>query len=138
MTQIGEFGPPNVAIARFYARDPDSGDSVFGQGDEIVIDFNIPTNQADLPSDVVTRVQLDNVFQFSMSIGKEYVGRWQTPSSLLITILNATEDSSNQLFHPPYVGFTGLTVTVKKSGLAPAMRHANNLVPRHANVIACG
>jgi hypothetical protein len=122
MKQIGEFGPPNVEIVSFFASDPDSGDAVFSTGDEIGIDFNIPTNQANLPNDIVTRAQLDSVFQFSMSIGQDYVGRWKTPASLRITILNATEDPSNQLFHPPFVGFSGLTVSVKKSGLLTATR----------------
>lgn len=122
LKQIGEFGPPNVEIVSFFASDPDSGDAVFSTGDEIGIDFNIPTNQADLPDNAVTRAQLDSVFQFSMSIGQDYVGRWNTPASLRITILNATEDPSNQLFHPPYVGFSGLKVSVKKSGLLYALQ----------------
>ena len=55
MKQIGEFGPPNVEIVSFFASDPDSGDAVFSTGDEIGIDFNIPTNQANLPRPLGSR-----------------------------------------------------------------------------------
>lgn len=65
--QIGQFGPPNVEIVNFEARDPDGLDSVFSDLDEIGIDFNIPTNQADLPDDGITRVQLESVFAYDFS-----------------------------------------------------------------------
>ena len=46
----------------------------------------------------------------------DFIGRWASPSSLRITILNATQDPFSMQFHPPYVGFSGLIVTVKESG----------------------
>lgn len=105
-----------MEIVNFEARDPDAGDAIFSTGDEIGIDFNIPTNQADLPNEMISRVQLESVFTFTMSIGLDFIGRWASPSSLRITILNSTEDPSNVLSHPPYVGNDGLIVSVKQSG----------------------
>ncbi len=114
--QKGAFGPPTVRVISFEARDPDNADDIFSNGDEIKIDFNIPTNKADLPDDKITRTQLEKVFLFSMSLGLDFVGRWVTSSSLRISILNSTKDPSSQLSHPPYVGSTGLTFTMLESG----------------------
>jgi hypothetical protein len=105
-----------VEIVSFEARDPDAGDAIFSTGDEIGIGFNIPTNQADLPNEMISRVQLESVFTFTMSMGLDFIGRWVSPTSLRITILNATVDRSSSLSHPPYVGFSGLSVSVKESG----------------------
>lgn len=113
---IGAFGPPNVEIVNFYARDPDNADSVFSDADEIGITFNVDTNKANLPDAGITRSQLESVFTFSMNIGTDFVGRWASPKSMLITILNSTQDSQSTLFYPPYVGLNGLTVSVKESG----------------------
>ena len=113
---IGAFGPPNVEIVNFYARDPDNADSVFSDEDEIGITFNVDTNKANLPDAGITRSQLESVFTFSMNIGTDFVGRWASPKSMLITILNSTQDSQSTLFYPPYVGLNGLTVSVKESG----------------------
>ena len=118
--QKGAFGPPTVRVISFEARDPDNADDIFSNGDEIKIDFNIPTNKADLPDDKITRTQLEKVFLFSMSLGLDFVGRWVTSSSLRISILNSTKDPSSQLPHPPYVGkyfgSPGLTFTMLESG----------------------
>ena len=105
-----------MEIVSFEARDPDAGDAIFSTGDEIGIGFNIPTNQADLPNEMISRVQLESVFTFTMSMGLDFIGRWVSPTSLRITILNATVDRSSSLSHPPYVGFSGLSVSVKESG----------------------
>lgn len=85
-------------------------------GDEIGIDFNTATNLADLPVSMISKAQLEAVFRFSMNIGRDFVGRWLNSKSLRITILNATKEPSSQLFHPPYVGFGGLTVSILESG----------------------
>ena len=115
--QKGAFGPPTVRVISFEARDPDDADDIFSNGDEIKIDFNVPTNKADLPDDKITRTQLEKVFLFSMSLGLDFVGRWVTSSSLRISILNSTKDPSRQLSpHPPEVGSTGLTFTMLESG----------------------
>lgn len=105
-----------MEIVSFEARDPDAGDAIFSTGDQIGIGFNIPTNQAGLPNEMISRVQLESVFTFTMSIGLDFIGRWESPTSLRITILNATKDRSSSLYHPPYVGFSGLSVSVKESG----------------------
>jgi len=65
---------------------------------------------------MISKAQLEAVFRFSMNIGRDFVGRWLNSKSLRITILNATKEPSSQLFHPPYVGFGGLTVSILESG----------------------
>ena len=116
-----------MEIVSFEARDPDAGDAIFSTGDEIGIGFNIPTNQADLPNEMISRVQLESVFTFTMSMGLDFIGRWVSPTSLRITILNATVDRSRSLSHPPYVGFSGLSVSVKESGELVSLQDLSEL-----------
>jgi len=100
----GNFGEkPGPAIVLVEAADPNvpvvTG---FSDGDTITVTFSEDTNR---PA-ITTKVDLDNLFTFSSSIGDNYVGTWASPSVLIITILD-----TGGIATP-----TPLTITVKQLG----------------------
>lgn len=91
-------------ITSLTASDPQNSDAQFGNGDQITVVFDVPTN---IPSETdYSTSQLNALFQFSHSIGTSYTGEWQTSSILVITIQNAGGAS-------PEIGV--LTFTVRTS-----------------------
>ena len=74
-------------------------------GAEII--FSKPTNKGFLP-DLVSQGMLLNLLSFSVAIGYDFYGAWQSRQKLVIFILDESGAA------PPTIG--GLTVAVKDSG----------------------
>jgi YVTN family beta-propeller protein len=96
-TMTGSFGDkPGPGIKSLIADDPDNSDSIFSNGDTITVKFTEPTNALTLfgGTGILTRTQLNNLFIFSQSLSDGYSGKWTTTSTLVVTIDDATIDSS--------------------------------------------
>jgi hypothetical protein len=59
--------------------------------------------QGRLPTRGVTKAQIDNMLNFSHSLGRNYTGEWLTPSLFRITVANASRNINDTLPHPPTV-----------------------------------
>lgn len=86
----GGFGYSVLQLSSLVASDPDSADSVFSVGDIITFVFSEPTNRGNMPETGATKSQIDQVFQFSHSLGQDYVGYWPNRSTFVLTILDIT------------------------------------------------
>ena len=84
----GGFAYSTVEMVSLVARDPDKGDSVYSAGDFIAVTFNQATNRANLPEQGVDKAQIDNLFKFSHSLGRDYTGYWPNSSTFIIDILD--------------------------------------------------
>ena len=95
---VNQLGPSIVSLT---ASDPSTtSDGQYGAGDTITIKFSEDTNK---PS-AATKSEIDAHYTFSQNLGTNYIGSYTTPSTLVITIVDATGAT------PPTIG--GLTVTV--------------------------
>ena len=65
--------------------DPDHGDERYSNGDTITVKFSDNTN---MPT-VDKKEDLDKLIKFSHNLGKEYVGEFINPTTLIITIINS-------------------------------------------------
>jgi len=86
----GGFGPSVVYIVSIVANDPNDDSSLYNAGDTIAINFNRPTMMANMPPGELAQEQVDYLFNFSMSLGSNYTGRWINSSTFLITITDPT------------------------------------------------
>ena len=70
--------------------DVDNGDDVYGVGDVLILQFDIPTNTPTIvvPGANSSRAAVDALFAFSRPLGVEYSGVWATPSRYIITVIN--------------------------------------------------
>ncbi len=92
-------------IVSLFASDPKSPQvASFDDGDIITVTFSESTNR---PS-AATKEDIDGLFDFSQNLGADYSGTWNSPSVLVITILDSTGST------PPTVGT--LTATLKDGG----------------------
>ena len=68
----------------------DNGDDVYGVGDVLILQFDIPTNTPTIvvPGANSSRAAVDALFAFSRPLGIEYSGVWATPSRYIITVIN--------------------------------------------------
>ncbi len=102
---VGDFGALEApSILSVTADDPDDGDGIYSDGDTITVLFAGATNQPP----VSTKVEIDNIFQFSQVLGVDYIGTWTDASTLVIIIVDSKGAT------PPAIG--GLTLTLKESG----------------------
>ncbi|MFC1671673.1 hypothetical protein ACFL01_00920 [Planctomycetota bacterium] len=77
--------PP--AIVSIYANDPDDMDTTLSNGDELIIKFDMPTNQ---PM-VATTGDVNGLLDFGVkSLGTMYMGSWYDSRTLVINIQDAT------------------------------------------------
>eukprot|EP01137_Pigoraptor_chileana_P023903 Opistho-2@90985 len=100
---------PAPRIVRVTATGAGNG---FGDGNTIVLDFNLATSTPD----VSTKAALDALLKFSSPIGSNYVGEWKTNAQLVISIVttgNVTEPPIGA-FNVSVVG-TGLRNQAKTS-----------------------
>ena len=84
----GEFCPSPVVINSVHASDTNMYDSVFGNGDHITLSFNQATNMANLPRMGITKNQLDNLLNFSCSLGSNYSALWLDSATLQIEMID--------------------------------------------------
>ena len=75
----------------------------FSVNDTLTITFNKDTNQANLGSGMLSKAQVDNVFEFSQSLGQDYVGQWLSRKVFQIK-------STNPAGATPQIGFFQLSV----------------------------
>eukprot|EP00762_Andalucia_godoyi_P007997 ANDGO_03496.mRNA.1 hypothetical protein GUITHDRAFT_146346 len=115
---VGLLGPQ---IRAFWVRDPTNSSVYLQDGDQFIIDWEMPTSQPPLAS----KALVDLEFNFSMPLGLNYSGSWLSSSRLAITVLAAWPDyvsvpSTLDSF------FANLTVSV----LGRSIRNASlDLVP---------
>jgi hypothetical protein len=76
-------------IAALIIDDPDHGDNVYSDGDTITLKFSEDTN---MPT-VNKKSDLDKLIYSPYNLGKDYVGEFINPSTLIITVINS--ESSN-------------------------------------------
>lgn len=85
---------------------------VYELGDNIIISFDSPTNMGGFAQgDMLSKAEVDNLVQFSSSIGIDYEGQWTSPQLLSIRILEP-----NNFFLTPRIGVDW--VTPRKSSLS--------------------
>ena len=123
---LGNWGLAPPFIDAFTAqRGGNSSDSVYGNGDELIIKVCAggrgsrgeggcnPTNMFNLrPREVVGKQMVERMFAFSQALGDDFVGQWDDAFSFRITVVDATNA------FPPAV--YNLTVQVKAAAtLAP-------------------
>jgi len=65
--------------------DPDNLDDIYSKDDIIIITFDSNTNMPN-GMGVISKVMVDNMFDFSDSIGNVYRGIWETPNTFVIII----------------------------------------------------
>ncbi len=89
--------PPT--ITRIVAAEGGTHETGIGNGDTIAIEFNVPTNYANLPysPDTVSREAVNSFVELytarvgqSPSLGAEYHGYWETTMKFVITVDDAT------------------------------------------------
>jgi hypothetical protein len=103
----GNFGsPPAPFITGFTADDPTGSNAVYTNGITLTVTFSADTNR---PA-VALKTDIDSIFSFSQNgspaiLGKNYGGVWLTPSTLVITIKDATNAT------PPALGLLTVQVT---------------------------
>jgi len=103
---IGDFGTKEgPSVVSFLVSDPDSGDGIFGDGDEFTVGFDGPTNRPP----AATKANLENLFDFSESLGTDLVGSWTSASVLTITVVDSIGGA-------PIIGPGGTTLTVLPGG----------------------
>ena len=87
----GDLGVPTFPILLSATLDDvDNGDDVYGVGDVLILQFDIPTNTPTIvvPGANSSRAAVDALFAFSRPLGVEYSGVWATPSRYIITVIN--------------------------------------------------
>ena len=87
---VGAFGPSSLKIIKIQAFDPGQDDMIYNAGDKISITFNQPTNRAYQDQNHVTKAEIDAVFNFSHSLGADYIGTWPSLDTFVIEILNTS------------------------------------------------
>ena len=81
-----EFDPDiTPQITRVEAADPTNGHTSYGNGVTLTIYFDKATNRPDISS----KAALDLIFTFEPLLGNDYTGKWLSPSTLQITVLDA-------------------------------------------------
>ena len=104
-TLVGTFGEKEgPTILSLIAEDPLELTSVYGKDDTITILFSETTNQASFSDDSLSRTEVNSIFEFSTSLGDDYIGKWITPAKFLITIKNSDNNGT------PLVGSFSLLV----------------------------
>ncbi|MGH9909271.1 MAG: beta strand repeat-containing protein, partial [Nitrososphaerales archaeon] len=93
------------SITQLAADDIDDSDPAFSNGDTITLVFSKSTNQPG-GTGVQSKLAVNNLFNFTHSLGTDYSGQWIDPSTFRITINNAAGGN-------PQINVT--TVTVKES-----------------------
>jgi len=119
-TSVNEGRLPGPNILEFVGADPDGtidGEFAgYSNGDTLSIKFDKPTNR---PS-AANKVEIDDLLDFSASIGQNYVGSWRSPTNLVLTILDAdsNDDGSVDANDAPNVDpdIDALTVILKAGG----------------------
>eukprot|EP00960_Hanusia_phi_P054072 762534-Hanusia_phi.AAC.1 len=114
-SQLIVVDPPT--ISSLTASQPDSGvsgDSIFANGDKIIIQFDKDTDRGGFTSSTIPKASVLALFTFSVPLGADYEGVWQSASKFVITILDwPGSDRSG----PPEVGEpSGLIVTCRTDG----------------------
>lgn len=86
----------------------------YNPGCTITLEFDVATDLAGYELEQnLTKSAVDQLFAFSQPLGSDYVGRWSTNKTFVITMLNTTGVSS-----PPKLG--QFTVTSQARGLIRA------------------
>jgi len=100
-TLVGTFGEKEgPTILSLIAEDPLDLTPAYGNEDTITILFSETTNRASFTDDSLSKAEVDSIFEFSTSLGDDYIGRWITPAKFLITI----KDSDNE--NPQFGSFS--------------------------------
>lgn len=99
----GNFGAVlTPKLNTFVARDEDNGDEVLSIGDTLTLGFDVASDRGGeplkfYPSDPANRILrqgVDRLFIFSDAIGTDYSGVWSDPSTLVLTITNASANTA--------------------------------------------
>ncbi len=96
----GVFGPSNVHFTSVIVY---GTDSTFSNNARIDVYFTISTNKAFLPESGITKLQLNQLFFFSVNLGMLYSAFWISYLHLQICMSNSSRDTSNSLCYPPFV-----------------------------------
>jgi len=103
---------PSIAdapiITDVYYFDVDSNEE-YSNGDMISILFDSNTNSAG--GRLANKIEVDNMFTFTESLGTIYRGTWQSPTTFIITVNNINNAG------PPVMGIT----TVTPTGIIPIL-----------------
>ena len=89
---LAQFGV-RPRIVRTELDDPDNGDDVVGNGDQLRVYFDQGTDRgrSSQPAGAKTagnRAYVDALFGFSFPLGIDYMGEWEDDSTFLVTIIN--------------------------------------------------
>eukprot|EP00961_Rhodomonas_salina_P038634 519009-Rhodomonas_salina.1 len=89
----GDFGPECISFVSITAVNPSGFGDEYKAGDKIVVRFNLPTNRGFTTltgSTALSKAQLDTLFSFSQSLGRNYTGQWDSTQQLTITVGDTT------------------------------------------------
>jgi len=96
-TLVGTFGEKEgPTILSLIAEDPLDLTSAYGDEDTITILFSETTNRASFTDVSLSKTEVDSIFEFSTSLGDDYIGKWITPAKFLITIKDSTNNGDPQ------------------------------------------
>lgn len=106
---IGSFGSSAGPFITDVIADAPNNISGYSNGDTITVRFSEPTN---MPGGTSTqnKIFVDNLFDFSQSLGSDYSGKWVNPLIFKITIIDKTGGN------PTFGDSGGLYLTLKASG----------------------
>eukprot|EP00163_Fabomonas_tropica_P010306 TRINITY_DN2040_c0_g1_i1.p1 TRINITY_DN2040_c0_g1~~TRINITY_DN2040_c0_g1_i1.p1 ORF type:complete len:6542 (+),score=1422.00 TRINITY_DN2040_c0_g1_i1:1620-21245(+) len=90
--------PEGPLINTITVADPDNQDDKLSYNDTVTVAFDLDTNT---PTFVGSKQGLDTLFVFSYPLGQNYSGAWISPTTLLITVLNAVPLVNSSLPRTP-------------------------------------
>lgn len=125
-SQLIVVDPPTIAsVTASPPTNGVSGDSVFANGDRITVQFDKDTDLGGFTSATIPKASVLSLFSFSVPLGADYEGVWETASKFVITILDwpgsgefyYLVDFAHLQSGPPEVGEpSGLVVTCRTDG----------------------
>ena len=77
-------------LSNFSVRDPDNADTSYNAYDELSMVFSMPTDRGGLTTLSGDKRFVDQYFDFSCNLGRDYTGTWSEPDRVTITVLDAT------------------------------------------------
>jgi hypothetical protein len=97
---IGDFGPSSMTIDYVLAVSSPIPDTFYGNQDSIKVKFSQDTSMNGRKiGQLLSKKQVDEMFNFACPIGTYYVGQWETRQIFVITIWDATDACNPLLGH---------------------------------------
>ena len=100
--------PP--ALVGYDARDPDNGDVLWSDGDQLLLSFDSPTDRG---RTVGGRAFVDGLLEFTDGLGVDYSAEWRDASTVTITSVVA---------HPNFLGYDSLGTSPDRAAALGAAR----------------